>query len=370
MELRPAGREEITRAREERAAAPGAGITPFFYARLAAEAEPLLIVDTEGPGGVLGHVLLLERAHGSHSHVTVVEMSLGDAHRSRYEDALDLIREERGPTAYLVRTDDCRLSATLLARGLQVEATAVVLVAEGDDEASEGGKADGLGAGPGGDDMVVTRLERGHLKGLRRLLADEASRHRPDDHAGHDHSGPGVDETLAELRLFADRGDCWALLDDGRPVAVIARQDGGDGTHELLDFVVAQAAEPRLARALREATRVVRREGRLPAAVIDANESARRRIFRAAGYYTAAAYMVFYDPEAGRPSVGTVGVDEVRALVEGEEAFRLVDVLGEAHWRDGHLPRSEWIDFRGLARESRRRFTSEEPIILYCNGFT
>ncbi len=55
--------------------------------------------------------------------------------------------------------------------------------------------------------------------------------------------------------------------------------------------------------------------------------------------------------------------------MKSQEHFRLVDVLGEDHWRAGHLP-MEWMDFRGLAREARRRFKADEPIVLYCDGFT
>ncbi len=89
-------------------------------------------------------------------------------------------------------------------------------------------------------------------------------------------------------------------------MAVIARLDGGDGEHELLDLALARTSEDDLAWALGRCTEVLWREGRRPAAVVDAGEAARRRIFRKAGYYSAAAYMVFYDPEVGRPSVGTL----------------------------------------------------------------
>ncbi len=159
-------------------------------------------------------------------------------------------------------------------------------------------------------------------------------------------------------------------LKNGRPVAVIARLDGGDGRHELLDVVVARTEDDVLSWAVQRCTALLRGEGRKPAAVIDAAEPARRQTFRRAGYYGAAAYMVFYDPEAGRPSVGTITVHDLRQVMDARERFRLVDVLGEKHWQAGHLPGSEWMDFRGLAREARRRFEVDEPIILYCDGFT
>lgn len=76
------------------------------------------------------------------------------------------------------------------------------------------------------------------------------------------------------------------------------------------------------------------------------------------------------NPEAGRPGVGQITTEELQSLMAGGKHFRLIDVLGEEHWRQGHLPGSEWVDFKSLAREARVRFKPEEPIVVYCNGFT
>ena len=133
---------------------------------------------------------------------------------------------------------------------------------------------------------------------------------------------------------------------------------------------MAQGEEAGLSWAFARATEAVRAAGRRPAAVIDALDPVRRRILRGAGYYTAAAYMVFYDPAAGRPSVPSVSLDELRAMIARKERFHLVDVMGEEHWSAGHLPGSEWIDFRGLSREARKRYKQDDTIVVYCNGFT
>jgi hypothetical protein len=365
MRLTPVDRERIAALRDERRRDSSLAVVPGFYSRLSEEAQAHLVQETGdgvGPLRDLGYVLSLERPHDGHSHVTVIELHLLPASQTRYEDVLDLLKERLRPRAYLVRTDDCRLTATLLARGYQVEATALVLLPE------EGGRRSGGidRTAPAG--AVLVRLGREHLPGLREVL----DRGGPHEHGrGADrHGGSHADAAFAELETLAWQEGNWALLQHDRPVAVIARLEGGDGVHELLDFAVAQASEADLAWALGRATETVWSGGRRPAAVIDATEAARRRIFRAAGYYSAAAYMVFYDAEAGRPSVGTVSIDELRAMIERRERFHLVDVLGEDHWREGHLPGSEWIDFKGLAREARRRFRAEEPIVVYCNGFT
>ncbi|MFH0917117.1 MAG: rhodanese-like domain-containing protein [bacterium] len=408
MELKQVDREEIASLREEHRRGSSLGIVPGFYSRLVEEAETFLIQEPDGPGEApytLGYVLSLERPHAGHSHVTVIELHLAPAYQTRYEDVLDLVKEGLGPTAYLVRTDDCRLNATFLARGLQMEATALVMLPEKEDRLSgsrrgrtppgSGTGAAGPGVGgdaPGGTGVDLAVLTGEYLAALKELVVGESAPagehdvHRHEDMAGHgdtgghgdtaggegahSHSNADPAAAFAELETLARQGRNWVVLQQGRPVAVIARLDGGDGRHELLDFAVARAGEADLAVALDRAGEAVWSAGRRPAAVIDASEAARRRIFREAGYYSAAAYMVFYDPEAGRPSVGAVGVDELQAMIDEKEQFRLVDVLGEEHWREGHIPGSEWIDFKGLAREARRRFKAEEPIVLYCNGFT
>jgi hypothetical protein len=188
--------------------------------------------------------------------------------------------------------------------------------------------------------------------------------------AGHHHHGPTAAETLEQVRLMAEAGEGWVLLADGSPQAVIAHLDAEAGGYRLLDFVVAQGEEAWLAWAFARATEAVRDAGHRPAAVIDALDTVRRRILRAAGWYTAAAYVAFYDAAAGRPSVPSVTLQELRGMIGHTERFHLLDVMGEEHWKAGHLPGSEWIDFRGLGREARKRFEQDETIVVYCNGFT
>jgi Rhodanese-like domain len=365
MELIEVERAQIERLRDQRRREPALTIVPGFSARLAEEAAPYLLRET-GPDEVsqedAGYVLAVQRPHGSHVHVTVVELFLSAAYQTRFDDALDLIRERLRPSAYLVRTDDCRLNAALLSRGLQVEPAALVMLPEESGEAAQDRTLPALGA------AAIIELSVEHMPGLRKLLENgTGSQHLPDG----DHHDSGDEHALVDdLESLARRGGNWVVLVDRRPVAVIARLDGGDGSHELLDLVVARADEDVLAWALRSCTEALRKEGRRPGAVIDTGEPARRRTFRKAGYYSAAAYLVFYDPETGRPSVGTMTAQDLHDLLEGPEPVRLVDVLGEKHWRAGHLPGSEWLDFRGLAREARRRFKPDEPIVLYCDGFT
>jgi hypothetical protein len=337
----------ISSLREERRRGITLGIVPAFYGRLVDEAEAYVIEEERlegGPVELLGHTLVLERPHDGHSHVTAIELYLRPSYQHRYEDALDLLREALHPTAYLTRTDECLYNATLLSRGRQVEPTALVM-------RWRGGARD---AGASGKDAAMELGDLAqHLEGVRSLLDGEKD-----------------GEILGQLEKLAVAGRGWAVIKEGAPVGVIARQDAGDRLHELVDFALGKAAESELSRALELVAKAVTAEGLEPAAVIDATEAARHRIFRGAGFYTAASYMVYYDPEAGRPSVARITTQELRALLDRGERVRLVDVLGEEHWNDAHLPGSEWIDFKGLAKEALRRFQLEEPIIVYCNGFT
>jgi hypothetical protein len=376
VELQRATKEQIAGLRAAKREQSDLKIVPGFYAGLVEEAEAFLVVE---PAGVLGYALMLGRKHESHVHTTLVELDLGQGHRDRYEDVLDLIRDKAKPTAYLVRTDDCRLNATLLARGLQVEATALVMAPEESTgprpgavrQAGASAKEEGAAGAAGAAAAPVLELVRlapsqvGAIADL--LLPDVPETGEP---AGHHHHGPTAAETLDEVRAMADAGEGWVLLENGRPQAVVARSAAEEGEYELLDFVVAQGEEAGLSWALARATDAVRAAGRRPAAVIDALDPVRRRILRGAGYYTAAAYMVFYDPAAGRPSVPSVSLDELQAMIERMERFHLIDVMGEEHWKAGHLPGSEWIDFRGLSRESRKRYKQDDIIVVYCNGFT
>lgn len=388
MELRPADHAEIAALRRERTRGMVLSLTPGFYSRLAEEARPFLIFDLPAGGETevseessgrrepVGYALLLERPHGGHSHVTLVEMYLEPGRRHRYEEALDLIREHQKPTAYLVRTYDCLLSAALLARGLQVEPTALVMLpGDGPDPAAVAGDVVPE-AGLGLETFAPSHLPE--AEGLfvaqeqARLAHRAAHAHEGRDGSGESggESGAHVVEQREELGLMAHEGRGWVITEGGRPVAVIAPRAGEDGVFELLDFAVAQAPEAQLAWGLRQATSLVRAAGRRPAAVIDALETTRRRIFREAGYHTAAAYVVFYDSEAGRPSIGVLGLEALRAMMDSGARFRLVDVMGEEHWKKGHLPGAEWLDFRGLAQQARRRYQLDETIVLYCNGFT
>ncbi|GEM_PF-588487 len=354
------GADKVGALRAERQSTVGTSFEPGFYLRLVKDAQPFVVLGEDEDG--LGHVLLVEHSHGGHSHRTVVELYLKPGLARWYEDLLDLLRDKLSPTAYLTVTDDCSLNVALLARGLQVEPVALVMTPE---EGAEPGdqRVAGLPAG-----LELTTFLVAHLAQANELVHQVRDRETAAISPAPK-SGRAAEEVFSQLKELAESGRSWLLVKHGKPVAVLARSDTPDDGRTLLDYAVGTAAEAELAAALREVTVHLQSEGRHPLAVIDASEPGRRRIFRGAGYHTTSAYVVYYDPGAGRPSVGVIGLAELQAMTGRGEQFRLVDVLGEEHWKQGHLPGAEWIDFRALAREARKRFQPEETIVVYCNGF-
>jgi hypothetical protein len=122
--------------------------------------------------------------------------------------------------------------------------------------------------------------------------------------------------------------------------------------------------------ALLETGRRLEQQGKVSAAIIDPRDPRKVAVFRAAGFYTAATYLIFYDPQAGRLDVPLITREELWDLIQSEEPLHLVDVMGEDHWERGHLPGAEWVDFRSLSKQARERFQPEETIVVYCNDYT
>ena len=110
MELRPAEMTEIAAMRESRRRGLSLGLVPGFYDRLVGEAVPHLIVESDAEGSesrTVGYALLLDRPHDGHTHVTVLEVYLEPEQHSRYEEVLDLLRDEED--AHLVSGSQRRL---------------------------------------------------------------------------------------------------------------------------------------------------------------------------------------------------------------------------------------------------------------------
>lgn len=341
LELRKTDHQSIASLREEKLHHYHVPLLPNFHVHLAHHAEAWQVWDG---ASAVGYALALREQHEEHEHVTLIELFMTAPYRDAYEDAVDAVRETLEPRAYLVRSDDCTYETALLAHGYQMEVSMAVMAARAVLRPAE---AHGLGLVP---------LDYAHLR------------------AAHDvyQHVRGVEQapTYSELESQIEEDKFWVVTDHDRPVALVVREPSEGTRYCLLDVLAPHVSAETQLWALLTAGIMVEEEGRTPAAVLDIREVAKIQVFREAGYYTAATYLVFYDPEAGRPSVPVIGRDELWRMIQAKEAFHLVDVMGEDHWKRGHLPGAQWVDFRSLTREARKRFEKDEKIVVYCNDFT
>jgi hypothetical protein len=332
---------EIEAMRAEKLGSVRVPMLPAFHVHLAHQAEAYAV--TEGLSRV-GYVLLLVEHHDEHDHVTLIEAYLTSPYRDRYEDLVDLVRGRFEPRALLARSDDCVFTTALIAEGLPMEAGMMVM------EARAAYPPDA------GDGLALVPLDYGYLQAAHDLFL----------HARGEQQAP----TYAELEAEMERDAVTVLTDRGDPVGLVVKEESPSAGYRLFDIIAPHASTEAQVWALRTAGLVAEREGLTGAAVFDSRDVRRREVFRAAGYYTVASYLLFYDAEAGRPSVPTIERAQLEQMIESGEAFHLVDVLGEDHWKRGHLPGATWMDFRSLTREARSRFKKDERIVVYCNSYT
>lgn len=341
MELRPAEHEEIADLRTEKLHSFHVPLLPSFHEHLAHHAEGYHLWDEASP---VGYALLLFDRHEGHDHVSLIEAYLTPPYRDRYEDALAAVRDAFEPRAYLARSDDCTFQTALIAMGYQMEISMALMVARA------------TYPPPDLPQLGLVPLDYAHLRPAHDIYV----------HSRGVQQAPTYSELEAEMQY--DRH--WVLTDHQEVVGVVAREDSRGGRYCLLDIMAPHVGDEHQVWALRTAARRVEGEGLTCASVVDARDIHRLQVFRQAGYYTAATYLVFYDPEAGRPSVPTVSRDDLWAMIQAGQKFQLIDVLGRDHWRMGHLPGADWLDFRSLTREARKRFGKDERIVVYCNDYT
>lgn len=151
----------------------------------------------------------------------------------------------------------------------------------------------------------------------------------------------------------------------------MAHEAAAGGIYGVLDVLAPHWVLEELLWAVLTSGRRLEQIGVVPSALVDMADLRKAELFRRADYFTAAAYLIFYDPLAGRPSVGVMTREELWEALQRGAPLRLVDVMGEEHWKEGHLPGSEWLDFRSSSREAKKQFQKDEPIaiVVYCNDF-
>lgn len=64
--------------------------------------------------------------------------------------------------------------------------------------------------------------------------------------------------------------------------------------------------------------------------------------------------------------VDTVSTEELEQMMENSEEFTLVDVLGEEHFEEGHIPGAVNIPLDRIAHQARERFDEDDTLVVYC----
>lgn len=340
MELRQVDHAAIAPMRAQKLLHYHLPLLPDFHVHLAHHAEAWEIWDAES---VVGYALVLREAQGDHEHVTLIELFLTPPYRDSYEDAVAAVREELEPRAYLVRSDDCTYVTALLASGYQMEVSMSVMAARFVMRPPE---EHGLGLVP---------LDHPHLRAAHDLYLHVR----------------GVEQapTYSDLEGRIEEDSVWVLTDHDQPIGLVVREPSEGERYCLLDIIAPHAREQAQLWGLLTAAVGAEQEGRTPAAVLDVRDADKISLYRSAGYFTAATYLVFYDAEAGRPSVPMIGREELREMIQAGEPFHLIDVLGKEHWEEGHLPGAEWTDFKSLVRDARR-YEKDEKLVVYCSDYT
>lgn len=64
--------------------------------------------------------------------------------------------------------------------------------------------------------------------------------------------------------------------------------------------------------------------------------------------------------------VETITTEELEEMRQNGEEFVLLDVLGEDHFEDGHIPGAVNIPLDRLAHEALDSFEKDQRIVVYC----
>lgn len=341
MELKRVSKDVVADLRAEKMRTFHVPLLPSFHLHLASHADIFAVMDDKA---MVGYALLLIDRHEGHDHVTLIEAYLTAPFRDRYEDLVAAAQDELEPRAYLARSDDCTFQTSLIANGFTMEVSLAVMVARA---ALPPPAADGRGLMP---------LDYPYLRVAHSLF----------QHVRTPEQAP----TVAELEREMDEDRIWVITERNQPVGLVVQEEAEAERYCLLDLVAPHVGDDTLVWALLETGKRVELEGKISAAIVDPRDPRKVEVFRKAGFYTAATYLIFYDPQAGRLDVPIISREELWDLVQSDEPFHLIDVMGEDHWQRGHLPKSEWVDFRSLSKQARERFQPDEAIVVYCNDYT
>ncbi len=64
--------------------------------------------------------------------------------------------------------------------------------------------------------------------------------------------------------------------------------------------------------------------------------------------------------------VNTITLEELERKMEEKDDFVLIDVLGEDHFEEGHIPDAVNIPLDQLGAEALNRFDKDQDLVVYC----
>ena len=64
-----------------------------------------------------------------------------------------------------------------------------------------------------------------------------------------------------------------------------------------------------------------------------------------------------------------VPIESVQEMQENKEDFRLVEVLKEDSYKEGHIPGAINIPVENLKAEAQKHFQKTDKIIVYCTSY-
>ena len=65
-----------------------------------------------------------------------------------------------------------------------------------------------------------------------------------------------------------------------------------------------------------------------------------------------------------------ISIEQLLEMMENSDKFRLVEVLGEDSYRNGHIPGSISIPVDRLEKDAGKKLKKTDTIVVYCASYT
>ena len=65
-----------------------------------------------------------------------------------------------------------------------------------------------------------------------------------------------------------------------------------------------------------------------------------------------------------------MSIEQLLEMIENNEKFKLVEVLGEDSFKQGHIPGAVNIPVDQLGKSAKNKLKKTDRIVVYCAGYT